>query len=174
MIHRSLAQADRSFEQLDSRFLRSALGRYPTGVAVITTRAPNGKLEGLTCNSFAAVSLEPPLILWSLRQQAPSLSSFLDAKAFAVNILGGEQADFSKHFSRPHEDKFCDIDFTEGYAGCPVLPNPLAVFECSTESTTVGGDHIIFIGRVRNVAFREGDPLIFSSGRYCTHAELVA
>lgn len=174
MISRSFEQRDRSLEQLDSRYLRNALGRYPTGVTVITTRAPNGKLEGLTANSFAAVSLDPPLILWSLRQRAPSLNSFLEAKAFAVNILGGEQANLSNHFSRPHEDKFRDIDYTDGFGGCPVLPNPLAVFECSTETTTVGGDHIIFIGRVRHVAFRDGDPLIFSGGRYCTRVELAA
>lgn len=174
MIKRSFEHHALSLDQLDSRHLRNALGRYPTGVAVITTKGPNGKLEGLTANSFAAVSLDPPLILWSLRDQAPSLNSFLEAKAFAVNVLGGEQADLSKHFSRPHDDKFCDVDYTDGYGGCPILRNPLAVFECSTETTTVGGDHVIFIGRVRHVAFREGDPLIFSSGRYCTHVEIAA
>jgi flavin reductase (DIM6/NTAB) family NADH-FMN oxidoreductase RutF len=174
MINRSFEQQDRSFEQLDARYLRNALGKYPTGVAVITTRTPDGKLEGLTANSFAGVSLEPPLILWSLRQQAPSLKSFLEAKAFAVNVLGREQADLSRHFSRPSEDKFCDVDYSDGFGGCPVLPKALAVFECSTEVTTNGGDHIIFLGRVRNVAFRDGHPLIFSGGKYCTHAELAA
>lgn len=161
-------------ERIDPRQLRNALGRYATGVAVITTRAPSGKLEGLTANSLAAVSLDPPLILWSLRRQAPSIKSFLDAGAFVVNVLAGEQSHLSNHFARPHADKFDGIAFSTGFAGCPVLQDPLAVFECGTESTTGGGDHIIFIGRVRRVSYREGSPLIFSGGSYGTHTGLSA
>lgn len=161
-------------ERIDTRHLRNALGRYATGVAVITTRAPSGKLEGLTANSFAAVSLEPPLILWSLRQQAPSIKSFIDAGAFVVNVLAGEQSHLSDHFTKSRADKFDGIHFSTGFAGCPVLQDPLAVFECRTESTANGGDHIIFIGRVQRVSYREGSPLIFSGGNYGTHARLSA
>jgi flavin reductase (DIM6/NTAB) family NADH-FMN oxidoreductase RutF len=165
---------DMSFfhQHIDPRQLRNALGQYATGVAVMTTRTPSGKLEGLTANSFAAVSLDPPLILWSLRRQSPSLQGFLDAKSFAVNILAGEQSHLSQHFARPCADKFENVPFSPGFGGCPVLEDPLAVFECSTETTTEGGDHVIFIGRVRRVSFREGQPLIFSGGKYVTHGEL--
>lgn len=159
-------------ERIDSRRLRNALGRYATGVAIMTTRAPSGKLEGLTANSFAAVSLDPPLILWSLRRQAPSMKGFLDAGAFAVNVLAGEQSHLSDHFARTLPDKFDGITFSTGLAGCPILQNPLAVFECVTENTNKGGDHVIFIGRVQRVSYREGSPLIFSGGSYGTHARL--
>jgi flavin reductase (DIM6/NTAB) family NADH-FMN oxidoreductase RutF len=165
---------DMSFfdQQIDPYHLRNALGQFATGVAVMTTCTPSGKLEGLTANSFAAVSLDPPLILWSLRRQAPSLQSFLDAKSFVVNVLAGEQSHLSRHFAQPNANKFEDIQFSPGLGGCPILTDPLAVFECSTETTTEGGDHVIFIGRVRRVSFREGQPLIFSGGRYGTHGEL--
>ena len=159
-------------ESVNPRHLRNALGRFATGVVVITTRAPSGKLEGLTANSFAAVSLDPPLILWSLRREAPSIKSFLDAGAFAVNVLAGEQSHLSDHFSKRHADKFDGITYSIGLAGCPVLQDPLAVFECHTQSTTSGGDHIIFMGRVQRVTYREGSPLIFSGGNYGTHARL--
>ena len=157
----------------DSRPLREALGRFATGVTVITTRTQDGKLEGLTANSFAAVSLDPPLVLWSLKKSAPSLNSFQNAGFFAVNVLAADQKDLSNHFARPHKDKFSDVHATEGHGGCPVLPGCLATFECSTETTVVGGDHIIFIGRVHRATYRSGEPLIFSSGAYATHSPLL-
>lgn len=161
-------------EHIDPRDLRNALGRYPTGVAVITTRAPGGKFEGLTANSFAAVSLAPPLILWSLRCEAPSIKSFLAAGTFAVNVLAEEQSHLSDHFAKPSKDKFDGIVFSTGWAGCPVLRESLAVFECDTESTANGGDHTIFIGRVRRVSHRDGNPLIFCRGKYRADASLLA
>ena len=159
-------------ERIDPRHLRTALGQYATGVTVVTTCTPEGKLEGLTVNSFAAVSLEPALILWSLRNHAPSLPGFLASEGFAVNVLALEQSGLSDHFAAPRDDKFRDITYVSGLSGCPVLTDPLAVFECSKETITTGGDHTIFIGRVRRVSFREGHPLIFSGGRYCTHGQL--
>jgi flavin reductase (DIM6/NTAB) family NADH-FMN oxidoreductase RutF len=163
-----------TFEQdvVDQRHLRHALGRFATGVTVITTRTLSGKLEGLTANSFSAVSLDPPLVLWSLRGNAPSLSSFLDAGYFAVNVLAAEQCDLSRHFATPAEHKFGDFPHGSGLGGCPLLHGTLASFECSTEHTVVGGDHIIFIGRVHRATYRDGEPLIFSAGRYCTHSVL--
>jgi flavin reductase (DIM6/NTAB) family NADH-FMN oxidoreductase RutF len=152
--------------------LRSALARYATGVAIVTTRTKVGKLEGLTVNSFASLSLDPPLILWSLRRLALSLPSFLESRAFIVNVLSGDQSRYSRHFAEPSPDKFQDVSFSLGFGDCPILPDPLAVFECSTETTTDGGDHVIFIGRVRRVSHRDGYPLIFSGGKYCTHTML--
>ncbi len=164
-----------SFEQdvVDQRHLRHALGRFATGVTVITTRTLAGKLEGLTANSFSAVSLDPPLVLWSLRRNAPSLQSFLDSGYFAVNVLAANQCDVSRHFATPAPDKFAAIPYTVGLGGCPLLEDTLAGFECSTEHTVVGGDHIIFIGRVHRATYRDGEPLIFSAGQYCTHSLLT-
>jgi flavin reductase (DIM6/NTAB) family NADH-FMN oxidoreductase RutF len=164
-----------SFEHdlVDQRHLRQALGRFATGVTVITTRTPAGKLEGLTANSFSAVSLDPPLVLWSLRRNAPSLASFLDAGYFAVNVLTAGQSELARHFATPAPDKFAAIASTAGLGGCPLLPDILASFECSTEHMVTGGDHIIFIGRVHRATYRDGEPLIFSAGQYCTHSLLT-
>jgi flavin reductase (DIM6/NTAB) family NADH-FMN oxidoreductase RutF len=157
---------------VDQRHLRQALGRFATGVTVITTRTLDGKLEGLTANSFSAVSLDPPLVLWSLRGNAPSLPSFLDAGYFSVNVLAAQQCDLSRHFATPAEDKFSALPHATGLGGCPLLHDTLASVECSTEHTVMGGDHIIFIGRVHRATYRDGEPLIFSAGRYCTHSVL--
>ena len=154
-------------ETADPRQLRSALGRFATGVTVITTQTPSGKLEGLTANSFSALSLDPPLVLWCLRMSAPSLPSFLAAGGFAVNVLCAGQRELAPHFATASVDKFESVPFSMGEHGCPVLPGSLAVFECQTESTIEGGDHLIFIGRVVGASHCDGEPLVFSSGEYC-------
>jgi flavin reductase (DIM6/NTAB) family NADH-FMN oxidoreductase RutF len=153
----------------NQRSFRTALGRFATGVTVITTRTPGGKLEGLTANSFSAVSLDPPLVLWSLKQHAPSLKSFLEAGYFAVNVLEAGQVALARHFAAPRRDKFDDLPYVAGLGGCPLLPGTLAAFECSTHATLDGGDHVIFLGRVHRASHGDGEPLIFSAGRYCTH-----
>ena len=151
----------------DPLHLRQALGRFATGVTVITTRAPNGKLEGLTANSFSSVSLDPPLVLWSLQKRAPSLESFKNSGFFAVNVLGVHQHDYCKHFATPAPNKFESVPHTIGFGGCPILDDSIARFECSTHSVVEGGDHLIFIGRVENVVHGDGEPLIFSAGSFC-------
>jgi flavin reductase (DIM6/NTAB) family NADH-FMN oxidoreductase RutF len=158
---------------LEAQHLRQALGRFATGVTVITTCAPSGKLEGLTANSFSSVSLDPPLVLWSLRRTAASLPSFQDSGCFAVNVLASAQLELAKHFARPSHDKFDRVSFTSGHGGCPILDAALATFECSLETATGGGDHVIFIGRVHHAICRDGEPLIFSAGRYCRPADLI-
>ena len=159
-------------EATDPRLLRQALGRFATGVTVITTRTPDGKYEGLTANSFSAVSLDPPLVLWSLRLASPSLASFKAAGHFVVNVLSTAQSLTSRHFATPRHDKFDDIEFSAGIAGCPMLDESLAIFECRTETTVEGGDHMIFLGRVIQAHYRDGEPLIFAAGKYGTHAPL--
>jgi flavin reductase (DIM6/NTAB) family NADH-FMN oxidoreductase RutF len=151
----------------DPKHLRQALGRFATGVTVVTTRSPGGKLEGLTANSFSSVSLDPPLVLWSLQKKAPSLESFRSSGFFAVNVLGTHQHDHCHHFARPSLDKFSDIPHEIGLGGCPLLEESLASFECSTHDVIEGGDHLIFIGRVERVTYRDGEPLIFSGGSFC-------
>lgn len=156
----------------DPRILRQALGRFATGVTVITTCTLDGKYEGLTANSFSAVSLDPPLVLWSLRLAAPSLESFTSSGHFVVNVLSTAQSVTSRHFATPRHDKFENVGFSSGIAGCPMLEESLAIFECRTETTVQGGDHMIFIGRVMQAHYRDGEPLIFAAGRYGTHVPL--
>ena len=157
----------------DVRSLRNALGRFATGVTVVTTRTPEGKLEGLTANSFTAVSLDPPLVLWSLRKAAPSLQSFLDAKCFAVNVLANSQSHLSKHFSTPVASKFEQQEYEEGLDGCPLLRrDTLAIFECRTHQIVEAGDHTVFIGKVVLAHYRDGEPLVFAAGQYGTHSRL--
>jgi flavin reductase (DIM6/NTAB) family NADH-FMN oxidoreductase RutF len=160
-------------EGINQRHLRHALGRFATGVTVVTTRTADGKLEALTANSFAAVSLDPPLVLWSLWRNATSLPSFLESGYFAVNVLAADQCDLSRHFAMRAENKFANVaNDAVGLGGCPLLSGTIASFQCTTENTVVGGDHIIFIGRVHRATYRDGEPLIFSAGQYCTHAVL--
>jgi flavin reductase (DIM6/NTAB) family NADH-FMN oxidoreductase RutF len=158
----------RTVDSTEPRYLRNALAQYPTGVTVITTCSPDGRLEGLTVNSFAALSLDPPLVLWSLRRESASLPSFLASGRFAINVLGCEQSHLSKHFAARRSEKFETVAYSRGLGGCPILESPLALFECVTESTREGGDHVIFFGHVDRVSFREGNPLIFSAGLYWT------
>lgn len=154
--------------QHDGRELRNALGRFPTGVTVITARTPGGKLEGLTANSFCALSLDPPLVLWSINRKSTSVPGFLDSGHFAINVLGAEQTALSHRFATPRENKFEGLSFEDGLGGSPLLDGVLANFECQTQTTIEGGDHLLFVGRVHRISYGEGEPLIFNSGRYCT------
>jgi 3-hydroxy-9,10-secoandrosta-1,3,5(10)-triene-9,17-dione monooxygenase reductase component len=165
-----LAAADPS--AFDLRQFRHALGRFATGITVITTTTPGGKREGLTANSFGAVSLDPPLVLWSLRQDAMSLPSFRRSRFFAVNVLASHQRAISNRFARPAADKFEEVEWRPGLGGCPTFPGCLALFECRLERTIEAGDHVVFIGRVERFEWRAGDPLVFSCGHYCLTAAL--
>ncbi len=158
----------------DTRELRNALGRFPTGVTVITTRTPAGKREGLTANSFSALSLDPPLVLWSIGRKSNSLASFMESGHFAINVLRADQADVSHRFATPSADKFAGLTVSTGVGGSPLLPGVLASFECEIESTIEGGDHLLFVGRVHRIAYGEGEPLIFNAGRYSTAQPLRA
>jgi flavin reductase (DIM6/NTAB) family NADH-FMN oxidoreductase RutF len=155
-------------DTMDSRQLRNALGRFTTGVTVITTSGPGGKLEGLTANSFAALSLDPPLVLWSLNRSSLSLPGFRKAGYFAVNVLSSSQIDISHKFATRAHDKFYGVRYTHGAGGCPVIDSVIAAFECRTQQMIEGGDHVLFLGEVVALSYREGEPLIFSSGNYCT------
>ncbi len=152
--------------------LRRAMGCFATGVAIVTTKTQDGKLVGLTANSFSSVSLDPPLILWSLRNEAPSFSSFSRSNWFAVNVLAAHQHHLARRFATPAADKFHGIDFFQGASGCPLLPECVAHFECSVETMMAGGDHTIFVGRLQHVFHRDSPPLIFSSGKFCMPTKL--
>jgi flavin reductase (DIM6/NTAB) family NADH-FMN oxidoreductase RutF len=158
---------------IEATDLRRALGRFATGVTIVTTRGPAGRTEGVTVNSFSSVSLDPPLVLWCLRSAAPSLPSFLAAEWFAINVLGADQHHLSRHFATPHPDKFAAIASTSGLGDCPLLPSALARFECRTERHIEAGDHTIFLGRIIRADHREGEPLVFSAGRFCVASPLT-
>lgn len=154
----------------EARQLRNALGRFPTGVTVITTRTPDGRREGLTANSFAALSLDPPLVVWSLNSGSKSLAGFQRAGQFAINVLGAHQADLSHHFARSSEDKFEGLNVHAGLGECPLLQDALACFECETHRAIELGDHWLFVGRVMRFGFREGALLAFHAGKYASVA----
>lgn len=157
----------------DPREFRRALGTFPTGVAIITTRGPDGKPVGLTCNSFSSVSLDPPLVLWSLRSSSKSLEAFRAASSFAINVLAEDQGKLSARFaSGAIADKFEGVAHSEGFRGVPLIEDCLARFHCSTFSEHEAGDHVIFIGRVERFdQGRQEDPLVFYKGAYMMLAQ---
>lgn len=158
----------------ETRRLRDALGRFATGVAVVTTTTGDGKREGVTVNSFSALSLNPPLVLWSLRRAAPSFESFATCEHFAVSVLSADQVQLSRHFGQPSADKFAGVASRSGHGDCPVLEASIAVFECAVHQRIEAGDHLLFIGSVENYHLSDGTPLIFSGGRYCAPIALDA
>lgn len=158
----------------DGRPLRQALGRFATGVTVITTVTSHGQRLGLTANSFSSLSLNPPLVLWSMVRRSGSLRDFMDAGHFAINVLGLDQADVSHHFATHQGDRFGSHPFEEGLDRLPLLGGALASFECQTDRLLDGGDHVLFVGRVKRIRWRDGQPLVFSAGRYCSTAEHVS
>jgi flavin reductase (DIM6/NTAB) family NADH-FMN oxidoreductase RutF len=156
------------------RALRNALGRFATGVTVITTRTTSGMLLGVTANSFSSVSLDPPLVLWSLKAEAPSMPGFTDSGCFAINVLGADQQHHSRQFATSSADKFEGVDWFPGLGGCPLLPDCIARFECRTEQAIVAGDHTLFIGRVIRATYHHGEPLLFHGGTYRAVVPLAA
>ncbi len=129
--------------------LRRTLGTFATGVVVVTASSAAGRYVGLTVNSFSSVSLDPPLVLWSLRLDAPSRPVFEEASHFAVNILAENQAELANRFATPHPDKFAGVACAEGMGGTVLLDGCVAHLECSRELSHPGGDHLILIGQVR-------------------------
>ena len=141
--------------------LRSAMGRYATGVSIATTVAADGTPAGLTITSFNSLSLDPPLILWSLGLTSSSLEVFQASDRFAINVLGVEMAELARRFSRSGGDKFADLPVETGRCGVPLIPGAMVQLECLTEAQYPAGDHILFLGRVVGVAVGDGAPLVF-------------
>lgn len=154
----------------DPRDLRAALGSFATGVAIVTTCTEGGEWVGLTINSFSSVSLDPPLVLWSLDLKSPSLSFFEKASHYAVNVLAADQEELSNRFASRIPDKFAGLDCVEGLAGVPLLPGCLAWFECALDVTYPAGDHLILIGHIDRFAHDKAktpaESLIFQGGGY--------
>lgn len=152
---------------------RAALGMFATGVTVVTARDAAGRHVGLTANSFNSVSLEPPLVLWSLARAAGSMAAFARGSHYAINILAADQHALAERFARPRADRFSGLALREGAGGAPILEGVAAVFECFNRSRYEEGDHVIFVGEVERCERREGaSPLIFHGGRYFTELPL--
>jgi flavin reductase (DIM6/NTAB) family NADH-FMN oxidoreductase RutF len=148
----------------DSRDFRSALGCFATGVAVITAQPDDGPAVGVTVNSFSSVSLDPPLVLYCL-------GKWSHAPGFVVNVLAEDQKELSVRFSRSTlQERFSGLPVTTGVTGAPVLAGCLATLDCTREAVHDAGDHIVIIGRVQALAWREGRPLLYYRG---TYAELA-
>jgi flavin reductase (DIM6/NTAB) family NADH-FMN oxidoreductase RutF len=148
----------------DQRALRDALGRFATGITIITIPTLEGPM-GFTANSFASLSLDPPLVLWSPAKASARFPFYAAARHYAIHVLGAEQADLSRRFVRGGAG-FDGLDHEMNAEGVPIVPNTLSRFDCVQDATHEGGDHLIIVGRVLRAVFREGAPLLFSQGAY--------
>lgn len=158
----------------DTRDFRKALGAFATGVTIVTARGRDGEPVGLTVNSFASVSLDPPLVLWSQSLYAQSLPAFQEASHFVVNILAADQVALSQRFAGAHDNRFLDVEHIVPDHGAPVIAGCAAHFECRNEARYYGGDHVIFLGRVERYAHTPKPTLMFCHGRYMRGRPLEA
>jgi flavin reductase (DIM6/NTAB) family NADH-FMN oxidoreductase RutF len=151
----------------DGRELRNALGRFATGVCLITTVDKDNKPLAMTANSFSSVSLDPPLVLWSLQNNSDVYDAFANPQHFAINILATEQQDLSNRYAKKDHHVLDDAHFRDGKYGAPIVRDALVNFECELEATHEGGDHLIIVGRVKEMHQRpSGSPLLFFAGAY--------
>ncbi len=151
---------------VDARQLRNVLGRFFTGVTVVTTVDASGKAWGVTANSFTSVSLDPPLVLWNQGLTSLSFPVFEKAGRFTINILADDQIPVSQRFARSEENKFDGLAVTRGLGGVPVIDGCCATLECRKVATHDGGDHRIYIGEVERVYSNDRRPLLFGDGKY--------
>jgi flavin reductase (DIM6/NTAB) family NADH-FMN oxidoreductase RutF len=148
------------------RDFRNALGCFPTGVTIITAQDGNGALAGMTASSFNSVSMDPPLILWSITRGATYFSVFDEASHFCVNILAEDQQDLSNGFAREGEKPFNGIPFNNGLGGAPLFDGCVAQLQCETWAKYDGGDHVIIVGKVIEFDSWDKTPLVFAGGGY--------
>jgi flavin reductase (DIM6/NTAB) family NADH-FMN oxidoreductase RutF len=154
----------------DSTAFRQALAQFATGVTVITTRASSGQLVGITASSFNSVSLDPPLVLWSLATKSASMPVFRSNSHYVVNVLSESQYDLCQRFATLKGDRFAGVAHAAGDTGMPVLDGALAWFECHNRSRYDEGDHVIFVGEVERCGLHpdaaEMAPLVFFNGSF--------
>nr|WP_295083622.1 flavin reductase [uncultured Roseateles sp.] len=160
--------------QIDPKDFRRALGMFATGVTIVTTQAADGTPVGITANSFNSVSLQPPMVLWSLAKNARSLPAFSEAEYWNVHILANEQEPLSNRFARAGEDKFAGLPLDQADNGMPLLPGCSARFQCRTAFRYEGGDHIIFVGEVLAYDSSGLPPLLYVTGNYALAARKAA
>lgn len=163
----STAPASTADGAFDTRAFRNALGQFPTGVCVVTARAAGGEDLGMTISSFNSLSLDPPLILFSVDRRSRSLDQWQEVEGYAINVLAESQKAISGRFARPFGSKWTGIEFGRGHADAPLLRGVVACFECRPFAGHDGGDHVLFIARVvRFRTFANRSPLIFCKGNY--------
>ena len=160
-------------EAFDARDLRLALGRFGTGVTVVTALDGAGQPVGVTANSFNSVSLDPPIVLWSLRKLSPSLAAFDACGRFAIHVLTLEQLALSRRFASPIPQKFQGVAHAPGLGGLPLIAGCAAVFQCRTEQRHEVGDHILYLGRVMAYHHRPAEALLFCQGRYAQGVDVA-
>ncbi len=152
---------------IESRNFCDALGRFASGVTVITGIDADGNAAGVTVSAFSSLSLEPPLVQVCLGRTTACIGAFVEGSHFTVNILTREQKDVSDIFARRSADKFDGVKYRIGENGCPILPDCLAVLQCSRHAVYDGGDHVILIGRVEAIdTVASGEPLLHFQGVY--------
>ncbi|MDB5868491.1 MAG: hypothetical protein JWP96_823 [Polaromonas sp.] len=162
-------------DEVDPLLLRRAFGSFATGVTIITTTDADGQPVGLTANSFTSVSLDPPLVLFCLDRNSSNLERFQRSCVFGINVLSSDQKELSSRFVKRGEDRFNGVSWELRDSGVPVIEGAAATFECDSHTTFDGGDHLVFIGRVRRFGFdAERDPLLYFQGRYREIAGLPA
>lgn len=151
---------------IDPLEFRNVLGSFPTGVTVVTTRDEAGNLYGVTASSFNSVSLDPPLILWSIGKASSSYQAMINASHWNVHVLAEDQEVVSATFAKSGNEKFASVDYTEGLHGAPVIAGCAALMQCQIEHQYEGGDHVILVGRVLDFTDFGKPSLVFSRGRY--------
>lgn len=161
--------------RLDAQLLRRAFGQFATGVAIIGARAGDGTLVGMTVNSFASVSLDPPLVMYCPAQTAGAYGVYGEARYFSASVLSAAQQSLSERFARKREGKWATVAHTLGKSGVPLLDEAIACFECETQAGYDAGDHRIILGRVLALRVgQEGEALIFHRSRYARLAPAAA
>jgi 3-hydroxy-9,10-secoandrosta-1,3,5(10)-triene-9,17-dione monooxygenase reductase component len=158
----------------DPREFRSALGAFATGVTIVTARASDGTPIGVTANSFNSVSLNPPMILWSLARNSRSLAAFESADHWVVHILAADQEALSNRFAKSGEDKFAGLETEAGFGNAPLLKDCTCRLQCKTAFMYEGGDHVIFVGEVLAYDRREAPCLVFQAGKYALATRMAA
>jgi flavin reductase (DIM6/NTAB) family NADH-FMN oxidoreductase RutF len=151
---------------IDPRDFRNALGTYGTGVTVVTAMTADGKPYGVTCNSFTSVSLNPPLVLWSLAMFSQGLPVFQNASHFAVNVLDASQQALALQFAKSSGEKFNGVEWRPGLGNAPIIAGTVAQFQCRAVNRYYGGDHIIFLGAVEAYSYNGQEPLLFARGGF--------
>ena len=148
------------------REFRNALGSFATGITVVTAAGSDGAPLGMTVNSFASVSLAPPLVLWSIGKGSKKLAAYTDAKHYSIHVLSSDQQSLSNRFASGENNQFDGIDWHQDANGVPILNDFLCRFDCVTSAHHEGGDHIIIVGEVVEFEARDGEPLVFQGGSY--------
>ena len=161
-----MARALAAARDFDTAQLRQALGCFATGVTIVTTRNADGQPVGMTASSFNAVSLEPPLVLWSIGRHSGNHDAFASAARWAVHVLATGQRGLAERFSRRGVDRFAGIEPEAGLGGLPLLPGCVARFECRTSAVHAAGDHSILVGEVLRLAASPQAPLVVHASRF--------